>query len=152
MNRFAHIAITSAFSFIAAQTFAADATTGSTAPATGTTATITGTTSTTTGTTATATVTTAPALSAISTTTATKQPISQGLKSVAKNLEKDPDNKGLQNAQQRLLENQERQETHRLDQQARVETVKPERVARVERIERVERPVRVERPEGGRGR
>ncbi len=63
--------------------------------------------------------------------TATSGPMSQGLNSVDKNLAKDPDNKGLQTAQERLIRNR---------------AEKTERLERVERAERVERP-EVERPE-----
>lgn len=36
----------------------------------------------------------------------TNQPVSQGVASVEKNLQKNPDNKGLQNASERLKENE----------------------------------------------
>lgn len=130
MKRFTHTALAAALSLAALNAaFAAD-------PVAGTT------TSTTTSSTGTVTTTSQP-------------PLTQGIKSVSKNLERDPDNKGLQNAQQRLLDNQTRQELQRTEREHRVETAKLERVERVERAERVERPERpsrVERPEGGRGR
>lgn len=152
MKRFAHMAITSALSLAVLNAFAADPIAGATTTTAGTTTTTT-TGTTTTGSTATATGTT--------TTATTRQPIAQGLKSVGKNLERDPDNKGLQNAEQRLTANLARQELHRTERETRIETTKieraerserPERVARVERVERPERPGRIERPEGGRGR
>lgn len=153
MKRFAHIAITGTLSLAVFSAFAADPVAGTTT--TGTTATTTGTT-TTSSTTTTGSTTTATGT--VTATTTTRQPIAQGLSSVRKNLERDPDNKGLQNAEQRLTANMARQELHRTEREQRVETAKAERIERVARVERVERmerperPGRIERPEGGRGR
>ncbi len=63
-------------------------------------------------------------------------PLSQGLSSVEKNLARDPDNQGLQNAQQRLQANQLRQETHRVTVDQRIDA------ARLNRVERPTRPNR----------
>lgn len=77
-------------------------------------------------------------------TASRKAPLSQSITSVGRNLERYPDNKGLQNAYQRLERNQERYESRSLERADRVE-----RAEKVERPERVERPEKVERP--GRG-
>lgn len=69
-----------------------------------------------------------------------RQPIDQGIESVSKNIARDPDNKGLQNAGQRLFENQIRQSAHREQGPGSIE-----RVERVERVERPQRPERIER-------
>jgi hypothetical protein len=55
-----------------------------------------------------------------------KTPLTQGTSSVDKNLERDPDNKGLQNAAERQQRNRERFDER--DRPARVE--RPERPAR----------------------
>jgi hypothetical protein len=60
-------------------------------------------------------------------------PATQGLDSVDKNLKRDPDNRGLQNAQRRIETNQERFAEHKTEQ--------------AERMDRAERPERPERPE-----
>ncbi len=63
-------------------------------------------------------------------------PMVQGLSSVEKNLERDPGNKGLQNAQQRLQDNQVRYDARRTAVDARVDA------ARMNRVERPTRPAR----------
>ena len=95
--------------------------------------------------TTTTTPTTTTTTSTTTATTTTKGPVSGGLASVQKNLKDNPDNKGLQNAEQRLLTNQERIEAKRADTATRVE--KAQRVDKVERVEKVERVQKAERPE-----
>lgn len=65
----------------------------------------------------------------------TTTPATQGLDSVDKNLKRDPDNRGLKNAQQRIEANQKRFAEHKAD--------------RVQKAERIERPERPDRPERG---
>ena len=77
--------------------------------------------------------------SAAAADTGSKEPGDQGLTSIDKNLRKDPDNRGLENAQDRHERNQLRQETR--------EKADRDHVARLERPERPERP---DRPERGR--
>ena len=68
------------------------------------------------------------------------KPLDQAIQSVDKNLEKHPDNKGLQNAKHRLQENQDRQEMHRMDRAERMAGMeRPERAERAQRPEPVER-------------
>lgn len=50
------------------------------------------------------------------------EPLSQARESVDKNLQKNPDNKGLQNADERLKANQERHEKKRAEQNAKRKT------------------------------
>ena len=64
----------------------------------------------------------------------TTAPATQGLTSIDKNLAKDPDNRGLENAQDRHERNQLRQETR--------EKADRDHVARLERPERPDRPER----------
>src|SRR3990170_18002 len=79
---------------------------------------------------------------------AAKQPLDQAIKSVDKNLARDPDNKGLQNAAERLQTNQERYEKKRAEQKAKRQEHKDDQAEkRVERPEKAERPERAERPE-----
>ena len=59
----------------------------------------------------------------------THVPGAQGLTSVEKNLGKDPDNRGLQNAKQRIEDNQ------------------ADRATRVDKVDRPQRPDRPDRPE-----
>ena len=73
-----------------------------------------------------------------------KTPATQGAASVEKNLERDPDNKGLENASRRIKRNQERF-ADRHDN--RVDRRDDDRVERAERPERGERPERAERME-----
>jgi hypothetical protein len=96
----------------------------------------------TTSTTTTSTSTTTVPTTTTTTTATPTGPLSQGISSVNKNLERQPDNKGLQNAAERLRENRERQEARRAEHVERVA-----RVERVERPERPERPEKIERPE-----
>jgi hypothetical protein len=70
-----------------------------------------------------------------------KAPLTQGISSVDKNLEKKPDNKGLQNADKRLKANQERMEARRVKR----DNDRAERAERPERAERAERPEKTER-------
>lgn len=67
----------------------------------------------------------------------TKTPSAQGLDSVDKNLAKQPDNRGLKNAQTRIEANQKRHALHKAAVAERVE--KP---ARPERPDHPERPGR----------
>lgn len=70
--------------------------------------------------------------------TAAQPPLTQGISSVEKNLKKNPDNKGLQTASERLKENQERlEEAQRADRPSR-----PEIAQRPEKIDRPQRPGR----------
>ena len=83
-----------------------------------------------------------------------KAPLSQASESVAKNLARDPDNRGLQNAAQRIADNQARLAQKRAEQEERraegmergIERGMDARDARAN----LERPVRLDRP--GRGR
>lgn len=91
----------------------------------------------------------------------TNVPMEQGFESVNRNMAKNPDNEGLGNARQRLIENQRRQadrgRNHAPGQQ-RIERV--ERPQRPERVERVDLPTRAEiaraqrpeRPEHSKGK
>lgn len=81
-----------------------------------------------------------------STATNDKKPLDQARTSVEKNLEKDPDNKGLQNAAERLKENQERIEARKNEKRERSETAKVERAERPSRPEAPQRPEKLERP------
>jgi hypothetical protein len=76
-------------------------------------------------------------------TSTDKTPLTQGISSVGRNLERDPDNKGLQNASKRLKANQDRLETRRDDRRERADRV--ERPGHTERPERAGRPDRTER-------
>jgi hypothetical protein len=69
-----------------------------------------------------------------------KAPMTQGAASVQKNLERDPDNKGLKNASARIKANQERFEANREKRADRRED-------RVERAEHFERPEHGGRPD-----
>lgn len=79
--------------------------------------------------------------------TAAKQPLDQAIKSVDKNLAKDPDNKGLQNAAGRLQANKERHDEKRAERAAKRQDKKERHAERAERPEKTERPERAERPE-----
>lgn len=74
-------------------------------------------------------------------------------KNVKRNLEAQPDNQGLQNALDRLIDNKERFDARHgtkptANQPSRIQPVDwPERTESVQRPERVEKPERVERPE-----
>jgi hypothetical protein len=95
---------------------------------------------------------------------ATKQPLDQARESVDKNLAKDPDNKGLQNAAERLQTNQERLEKKRAEKEemrkAKIAEKEAKRQAKTnkqaekmpdhpkaERMEKMERPEKAVRPE-----
>ena len=70
----------------------------------------------------------------------TNVPMEQGFESVGRNIARDPDNEGLRNANERLLENQRRQADR-----GRNHAPGQQRIERIERVERPERPERVER-------
>ena len=81
-------------------------------------------------------------------------PGDQALKSVDRNLAKDPDNRGLQNAQERIERNQDRREmTDKAHKAKKVKAdndhasahEKPEHAAKPERAERPDRPQRAGR-------
>lgn len=99
-----------------------------------------------------------------------KQPLDQAVKSVDKNLAKDPDNKGLQNAAGRLQTNKERHDKKRAEKDARhkakvaekdakrqakmneraeknPEHRDAERTEKMEHMEKSSRPEKMERPE-----
>lgn len=92
------------------------------------------------------------------------EPMTQAVRSLDKNIDKNPDVRGLQNAARRVLENIDRFEAKRAakgrsrsvknkqsqdrDRIERTESIqKPERVERVERVARPERPERPDRPD-----
>lgn len=75
---------------------------------------------------------------------ATKQPLDQAMESVDKNLARDPDNKGLQNAAERLQTNKERHEKKRAEQKAKRQKHKDDQAEK--RAERPEKPARPEKP------
>ena len=86
---------------------------------------------------------------------ATKQPLDQAIESVDKNQARDPDNKGLQNAAERLQTNKERHEKKReAKEQKRHEKklkkaekkAKREEAEQREKAERPEKPARPEKP------
>jgi len=76
-----------------------------------------------------------------------KKPLDQAIESIDKNLAKDPDNKGLLNAAERLQTNKERYEQKRAAQNAKRLEHSGDRAERAERPERIERPEKIERPE-----
>lgn len=80
------------------------------------------------------------------TSTASQPPLTQAQTSVGGNLEKNPDNKGLKNAAERLKENQARLETRKSATAGRIESAKAERAERTERPQKPERVERMERP------
>jgi Skp family chaperone for outer membrane proteins len=85
-------------------------------------------------------------------TTAPKLSGDQGAASVGKNLAKDPDNKGLQNADEQLRKNRakhaeqlkKRSEKHEEKMEKKTEHAEShdtmERPAKIERVEKIERP------------
>lgn len=75
---------------------------------------------------------------------ATKQPLDQAMESVDKNLARDPDNKGLQNAAERLQTNKERHEKKRAEQKAKRQKHKDDQAEK--RAERPQKPARPEKP------
>lgn len=82
------------------------------------------------------------------------QPVSQGAASVNKNLTKNPDNKGLQNAAERLQENEakvaeKRAAAEQKSDEAKHKKNREEKHDRMERTNRdkmMERPAKPERP------
>lgn len=82
--------------------------------------------------------------------TAAPLPGDQGLSSVNKNLEKNPDNKGLKNADEKLRQNQLKHKAHaekRIEKREKHREKKAERAeARAERHEAAGRPAKIERP------
>lgn len=66
--------------------------------------------------------------------TDTKQPGDQALSSIDKNLKKDPDNRGLLNAQQRIERNQARREAR--EKADRDDVARPDRPTRPDHPER----------------
>jgi len=82
--------------------------------------------------------------------TAAPLPGDQGLSSVNKNLEKNPENKGLLNAEEKLKQNQIK---HKAQAEKRIERKEERTESKAERIERrterresVGRPAKIERP------
>jgi hypothetical protein len=88
-------------------------------------------------------------------TTPAKTPGSQGLSSVSRNAAKDPDNRGLKNAETRIESNIDRREDRKAakadrDERKKAKADRDDRdrhVDRVEHAERVERPERPDRPQ-----
>lgn len=96
----------------------------------------------------------------------TREPLGHAQESIDKNLQKNPDNKGLQNAAGRLQVNQERIEKKRVVQKSKRRAKKivavkkppkqsdkaserekkPTQQERMERMERIEHPGKMERP------
>ena len=95
------------------------------------------------------------------TTSTTKEPLAQSSTSVEKNVTRDPDSKGLNNASNRLEANQDKIEAkraakaeRRLEKAKKAEKMekakkaeKIEKVEKIEKMEKAERPEKVERPE-----
>lgn len=82
--------------------------------------------------------------------TAPKLPGDQGATSVNRNLAKDPDNKGLQNAAEQLKENKAKHAAQRTEKQEDKMEKKSERAEsreKMERADKIEHPSKVERPE-----
>lgn len=77
--------------------------------------------------------------------TDTKTPGAQGLESIDKNLRKHPDNRGLENAQDRHERNQERRAAHKAHKIDRDDKVKAERPEKAERADKADRPERASR-------
>jgi len=81
-----------------------------------------------------------------------KLPGDQGAASVDKNLAKDPDNKGLLNADEQLKKNkakhaeQMKKRTEKHDDQMEKKTERTESHERMERAGKIERPEKMERP------
>lgn len=74
-------------------------------------------------------------------------PGDQGLSSVEKNLAKDPDNRGLQNAKQRIEDNQADRAARKTAKTDRDKVARAEKAERVEKADRPEKPERPDRPE-----
>ena len=85
-------------------------------------------------------------------TTAPKLPGDQGAASVDKNLAKDPDNKGLLNADEQLKKNkakhaeQMKKRTEKHEDQMEKKIERTENHERMERTGKIERPEKMERP------
>jgi len=80
-------------------------------------------------------------------TTAPKLPGDQGAASVNKNLTKDPDNKGLQNAAEQLKKNKAKHAEQMKKRSEKHEDQMEKKTERAERHETMERPAKVERTE-----
>lgn len=76
------------------------------------------------------------------TSTTAAKPLDQGISSVDKNLQRDPDNKGLQTASERLKRNQRRIEEQRAARDQRVDDARAQRFDRGAIPERSGRPGR----------
>lgn len=77
----------------------------------------------------------------------TNVPGTQALDSVDKNLAKDPDNRGLETAQQRIERNQKRHALHKAAMAKHEEKVEHlEKVDHMEKVDRPERPAHPDRP------
>ncbi len=79
------------------------------------------------------------------------QPVSQGAASVNKNLTRDPDNKGLQNAAERLQENEakvaaKRAAAEQKSDEAKHKKNREEKHERTMNRDKMERPAKPERP------
>jgi hypothetical protein len=74
----------------------------------------------------------------------TNVPGAKGLDSVEKNLGKDPGNPGLENAQERIGDNQKRHALHKAAMTKHAE--KAEKAEKVEKVEKAEKADRPERP------
>jgi len=74
----------------------------------------------------------------------------QGLESVDKNLNRDPDNRGLTNAQKRIEDNMADRQERKADKAAHVKKDHADKAMRAEKAERADkadRPQRPDRPE-----
>jgi hypothetical protein len=63
----------------------------------------------------------------------TKQPVAQGAASVDKNLSKDPDNKGLQNASEQLQDNKAKVADKRSEADKKADAAKQKRIKKIKR-------------------
>lgn len=80
-------------------------------------------------------------------TTTPKLPGDQGAASVDKNLAKDPDNKGLQNADEQLKKNKAKHAEQLKKRTEKHEDMMEKKAERKESREKMERPGKVERPD-----
>jgi len=78
---------------------------------------------------------------------AAKQPLDQAMESVDKNLARDPDNKGLQNAAGRLQTNRERHENKREAKEEKRHEKRIKQAGKKAKREEAEHRVKAERPE-----
>ncbi len=76
----------------------------------------------------------------------TNVPGTQALDSVDKNLARDPDNRGLETAQQRIERNQKRHALHKAEMAKHEEKADIEKVDHMEKVDRPERPAHPDRP------